>query len=252
MLKSLYQPYKWLAVPPLFITITFLLFIPCVVLSVFNPSWGSRYAARPWARLNLWLTPAALRVSNAAFYDPNQSYIVVANHMSQYDIFALYGWLDLDLKWVMKKELRGVPLIGYACKIMGHIFIDRQNREAAVKALQDAKRHFRNGTSVLFFPEGTRSRDGRMLAFKKGAFVMAKDLELPILPITILGTEKILPSDTFDLLPGRAQLVIHRPIPVEQVRALPSEELMRLAQNRIASALAPQQMPVSDAITAET
>jgi len=252
MLKLLYQPYKWLAVPLLFVVITLIFFVPCVLLSLFNPSWGSRYGARPWARLNLLLTPVGIRIDNADFYDPQQSYIVVVNHMSQFDIFVLYGWLDLDLKWVMKKELRKVPVIGYACKAMGHIFLDRQNRDAAVKALQAAKKNFRQGTSVLFFPEGTRSRDGRLQVFKKGAFVMAKDLDLPILPITILGTDKILPSDTFDLCPGRAQMVIHRPIPVEQVRSLPTEELMLMAQARIASALASQKMPLPDAIAAET
>lgn len=244
MLKTLYQPYKWLVVPLLFALFTCTLFIPCILLSIVNPSWGSRFAARPWARLNIWFTPATMRVIRDDRYQRGQSYVVVANHMSQYDIFALYGWLDLDLKWVMKKELRKVPLIGYACHAMGHIFIDRKNREAAVKALQDAKRNFRQGTSVLFFPEGTRSPDGRMQTFKKGAFVMAKDLDLPILPITIIGTEKIMPSNTFDIFPGHAQIVIHDPIPVEQVRIARSEQLMAAAQQRIASALTPELMPL--------
>jgi len=244
MLRTLYQPYKWLVVPLLFALFTFLLFIPCVLLSIFNPSWGSRFGARPWARLNIWFTPATVRVLYDDRYQRGQSYVVVANHMSQYDIFALYGWLDLDLKWVMKKELRKVPLIGYACYVMGHIFIDRKNRDAAVKALQEAKRNFRSGTSVLFFPEGTRSQEGRMQPFKKGAFVMAKDLDLPILPITIIGTEKIMPSNTFDIYPGHAQLIIHDPIAVEQVRAFSSEQLMALAQQRIASALTPELMPL--------
>lgn len=251
MLKTIYLPYKWLVVPPLFVIFTFIFFIPCVFLSLINPSWGSRFAARPWAKFNMWFTPATIHVSHDDRYERGQSYVVVANHMSQFDIFALYGWLDLDLKWVMKKELRKVPLIGYACYVMGHIFIDRQNREAAVKALQQARRNFRSGTSVLFFPEGTRSHDGRMQAFKKGAFVMAKDLDLPILPITIIGTEKIMPSNTFDLCPGHAQLVIHDPIPVEHVRSFSSEQLMAIAQQRIASALTPELMPLFDVAIAE-
>jgi 1-acyl-sn-glycerol-3-phosphate acyltransferase len=251
MLKTLYQPYKWLVVPVLFALFTLTLFIPCVVLCAFNPSWGSRFAARPWARLNIWFTPATVRVLHGERYQRDQSYIVVANHMSQYDIFALYGWLDLDLKWVMKKELRKVPIIGYACELMGHIFIDRKNRDAAVKALQQAKRNFRKGTSVLFFPEGTRSQDGRMLPFKKGAFVMARDLDLPILPITIIGTEKIMPSNTFDICPGHAQLIIHEPIPVEQVRAFSSDQLMAIAQQRIAGALTPELSPLPGIAAAE-
>jgi 1-acyl-sn-glycerol-3-phosphate acyltransferase len=252
MLKTLYQPYKWLVVPLFFALFTLTFFIPCVVLSIFNPSWGSRYGARPWARLNIMFTPATVRVFHDDRYQRGQSYVVVANHISQYDIFALYGWLDLDLKWVMKKELRKVPLIGYACYAMGHIFIDRKNREEAVKALQEAKRNFRRGTSVLFFPEGTRSQDGRMQPFKKGAFVMAKDLDLPILPITIIGTGKIMPSNTFDICPGHAQLLIHDPIPVEQVRTFSTEQVMAIAQQRIASALTPDLMPLPGAAVVES
>jgi 1-acyl-sn-glycerol-3-phosphate acyltransferase len=146
--------------------------------------------------------------------DPLQSYVIVSNHQSQYDIFVLYGWLNIDFKWVMKQELRKVPAIGISCERLGHIYVDRSNREAALSSINAAKQRIVDGTSVLFFPEGTRSRDNRMRPFKKGAFRMALDLQLPILPITIQGTRYILPSDTLDLYPGRATMIIHPPIPI--------------------------------------
>ncbi|HSO21242.1 MAG TPA: lysophospholipid acyltransferase family protein, partial [Desulfosarcina sp.] len=140
---------------------------------------------------------------------------IVSNHQSHFDIFVLYGWLDIDFKWVMKQELRKVPVIGIACERLGHIYVDRSNREAALASINAAKQRIVDGTSVLFFPEGTRSRDNRMRPFKKGAFRMALDLQLPILPITIQGTRDILPSDTLDLFPGRVTMTIHPPIAVE-------------------------------------
>jgi 1-acyl-sn-glycerol-3-phosphate acyltransferase len=158
--------------------------------------------------------------------DPLQSYVIVSNHQSQYDIFVLYGWLDIDFKWVMKQELRKVPAIGISCERLGHIYVDRSNREAALASINAAKQRIVDGTSVLFFPEGTRSRDNRMRPFKKGAFRMALDLQLPILPITIQGTRDILPSDTMDLYPGRATMIIHPPIAIDEYSHDTLEDLM--------------------------
>jgi 1-acyl-sn-glycerol-3-phosphate acyltransferase len=162
-----------------------------------------------------WVTPMRVQVEGREHIDPTQSYVLVSNHQSQYDIFVLYGWLGVDFKWVMKKELRNVLGIGVACERLGHIYIDRSNRAAAVATLERAKNTITDGTSVVFFPEGTRSRSGKLKPFKKGAFRMALDLGLPILPLTIVGTRDVLPAGTSDLMPGSARLVIHPPVPVK-------------------------------------
>jgi len=146
--------------------------------------------------------------------DKTQSYVIVSNHQSQYDIFVLYGWLGIDFKWVMKQELRKVPALGTACAKIGHIFIDRSKTEAALRSLNDAKSKIVNGTSVIFFPEGTRSRNRELGRFKKGAFRMALELGVPILPVTISGTREILPTQSTALFPGRATMTIHLPIEV--------------------------------------
>jgi 1-acyl-sn-glycerol-3-phosphate acyltransferase len=124
----------------------------------------------------------------------------------------VYGWLGLDFKWVMKKEVRKIPGVGFGSAALGHIFIDRSNTKNAMASIHAARKKIRGGISVLFFPEGTRSKTDTMLPFKKGAFRFALDLGLPVLPMAIEGTEKILPNGTLDLVPGTARITILPPI----------------------------------------
>ena len=157
----------------------------------------------------------SVNVTGRQNIDPQHSYVVVANHQRLYDVFVLYGFLGIDFKWVIKQEMRSVPGLGIGCEKVGHIFVDRSDRKAALASINAAKSKISNGTSVVFFPEGTRSRDGTLRQFKKGAFRFALDLDLPILPVTIVGTWEILPSDSLDLLPGKARLIIDQPILVD-------------------------------------
>jgi 1-acyl-sn-glycerol-3-phosphate acyltransferase len=216
LLWLLYQPYKLLVfVPLLMLSTAFFGGLVLVLLMILDARRVSFVCGVGWARLNAWLTPMLVRVSGRENIDPKQSYVVVSNHQSHYDVLVLYGWLGVDFKWVMKQELRKVPGLGAACEALGHIFIDRSSRNAAVATIEAAKNRITGGTSVVFFPEGTRSRDGQLGAFKKGAFRMACDLGVPILPVTILGTRTILPPETKDLFPGRARMIIHPPVPVD-------------------------------------
>ena len=224
----LYQPYKWLFFAPFFALSTLFFGSATVVMSLFLPSrWVSLICGTFWSRLNAWLTPMSVTVTGRENIDPKQSYVVVANHQSLYDIFVLYGFLGIDFKWVIKQEMRSVPGLGIGCEKVGHIFVDRSNRQAALASINAARSKISNGTSVAFFPEGTRSRDGALRQFKKGAFRFALDLDLPILPVTIVGTREILPSDSVDLLPGKARLIIGEPILVEGLEA---EDIPRLME----------------------
>ncbi|MCK5800048.1 MAG: 1-acyl-sn-glycerol-3-phosphate acyltransferase, partial [Deltaproteobacteria bacterium] len=146
--------------------------------------------------------------------DPKQSYIIMTNHQSHFDVLAFYGHWKKQFRWVMKKELRHIPGLGPACAAAGHVFIDRSSREAAIESLHNAREILDGGTSVVIFPEGTRSRDGRMGPFKKGGFMMALDTDLPILPVSISGSRGVLPAYTAKLLPGKIRLQIHDPVDV--------------------------------------
>lgn len=237
-LRILYQPYKWLVfIPFLGVTTIFFGFMGALLVFILSPKLSSFLCGTTWARLNGYMTPMLVRVSGRENIDRRQSYIIVTNHQSQYDIFVLYGWLGIDFKWVMKQELRKVPGIGIGCEKVGHIFIDRSHPDRAIASLNAAKDRIINGTSVIFFPEGTRSRDGSLGEFKKGAFKMAVDLGLPILPITIVGTRNILPSNTFDLFPGKVRLIIHRPIEIAGIADNGVQQLMNRSRAAIQSGM---------------
>jgi 1-acyl-sn-glycerol-3-phosphate acyltransferase len=242
LFRRIYSFYKWFVVLPVLGVSTFVCGMSVVALVWFvRPKTLARIFARSWARINSWATPMLVSVHGRHHIDPAQSYVVVCNHQSQYDIFMLYGWLDIDFKWVMKQELRNIPVIGIACDKLGHIYVDRSNREAALASIEAAKTRVVDGTSVLFFPEGTRSRDGRLKPFKKGAFYFALDLQLPLLPITINGTRQILPSDTLDLFPGRATMTIHAPVGIEGYRRDNIDKLAAAVRDRIVSGLEHQE-----------
>jgi 1-acyl-sn-glycerol-3-phosphate acyltransferase len=233
----LYAIYKYLFYIPWLLLWTLVNFLGVVLVAPFSQQRASRWFGGMWGRGLLRAVPARLRIIGERDFDRRQPYIVVANHLSLMDIPILYGWLDLDLKWVMKKELRKVPMIGAGCALLGHIFLDRGNHRAAVEQLQQVKDRLLPGTSILFFPEGTRSRSGELQAFKMGAFRMARDIDLPILPVTIMGAERILPPDNIKLRPGTATMIIHPPIPIEEVRATEPEALRDRARAIIAAVL---------------
>jgi 1-acyl-sn-glycerol-3-phosphate acyltransferase len=238
----LYQPYKYLVVAPVLVLATAFFATLALVLSLFTSArTASRLAGVGWARVMAGVTPMRVVVEGWGNIDPHQSYVLVSNHQSQYDIFVLYGWLGVDFKWVMKQELRKVPGIGVACERLGHIFIDRSNRAVAIATLEAARTKIVDGTSVIFFPEGTRSTDGQLLRFKRGAFRMAIDLGLPILPLTVTGTRDVLPANTSDVMPGSARLTIHEPISIDGVTVEDCQKLSDRVREVIASSLSPRE-----------
>ena len=185
-----------------------------IILLLVGPKVARMVIGFSWSRMCSLITPMFVTVTGRENIEKRRSYVIISNHQSHYDIFVLHGWLLVDIIWVMKKELRKIPIFGYICEKTEQIYIDRSNREAAKASLEEAKKRIVDGTSVIFFAEGTRSKTGRLGEFKKGAFRMALDLNIPILPVTIINTEKILPAKTFRLFPGRAKMIIHKPIEI--------------------------------------
>jgi 1-acyl-sn-glycerol-3-phosphate acyltransferase len=238
ILYVLYQPYKWLFYIPFFFINTIIFgVIAVIVASLVNQKIGSYWGGVVWSRFNSLLVPMLVKVEGKENIQPNTSYIVLSNHQSAFDIFVVYGWLGVDLKWVMKKELRKVPGIGFGSEKVGHIFLDRSNKRAAVESLAIARKKLVNGTCVVIFPEGTRSNDGVLLPFKRGAFKLAIDLGLPILPVTVINTRKILPNKTLNIFPGKVQLKIHAPIEISGFNENNMGELIVNVRDQIASAV---------------
>lgn len=234
----IYQPYKWLFVVPFLIVSTVIIGILTILTAViFNPVAGGKFAVL-WAKLNSYFTPMSVNVKGHENIDPEQSYVIVANHLSMYDIYVLYGWLGIDFRWVMKQELRKVPVIGLVCKTLEHIYIDRSSSEKAIESINRAKEKICNGTSIVFFPEGTRSPDARLQKFKKGAFKLAVDLDLPVLPVTINNTHKVLGKGTLNLMPGTAELIIHEPIDTSDYDETTLADLVKKSRKVVKSGLA--------------
>ena len=229
-----YQLYMWLIFVPLVIVLTLLFSMLTVIFATLvNPEWASRVFAVTWAKSMAYLTPVRVIVEGGENAHREQSYVVVTNHQSMYDILLIYGWLELDLKWVMKKELRKVPGIGLGCEKAGHIFVDRKKPKQAAQAIKEALARMGKGVGILFFSEGTRSRDGHLLPFKNGAFRLSVDQNLPILPVTLVGTRDVQPGNTLSLFPGAIRMVIH---PAIEPSGKNAGELLEETRNTILSA----------------
>jgi 1-acyl-sn-glycerol-3-phosphate acyltransferase len=237
ILLYLYQIYTWVVFFP-FLAITTTVFgtIATILAIVFGGKIASVMGVI-WSKLNSYVTPMFVKVIGKEKVQKNQSYVIVANHQSHYDIFVIYGWMPVDFRWVMKIQLLKVPFLGYSCYKIGHIFIDRSNSEKAKESINAAKDRIKGGTSIMFFPEGTRSNDGKLREFKKGAFKFALDMSLPILPVTIVGSRNVLPARTLLLFPGRAKLVVHDPIDTTGYTEDRMDELIAIARQRIEEGL---------------
>jgi len=233
-----YQIYAWLVFYPLAVLLTFVFASLAILFAwLVNPHFASRVCGTYWAKLLSWLTPMRVEVEGAENAQPGSSYIVASNHQSVFDILVLYGWLDLDLKWVMKAELRKMPAVGISCEKLGHIYVDRKNRVKARQAINDALERLGDGIGILFFPEGTRSSDGRLLPFKKGAFHTAIEQQVPLLPVTIVGTRDIMPPRSLLPFPGRVRLIIHEAIPTEGMTHDDLDGLLNRTRDIVAAGL---------------
>ena len=157
-----------------------------------------------WSRSFFWLMFLPVSVDGIEHIKPGQSYVFVSNHQSMFDVWLVYGWLPVIFKWLMKAELRKVPFVGTGCKAAGHTFVERRNAKAAMESLREVERQLVDGVCTVIFPEGTRCTDGEVGRFKRGAFQIALDLGLPVIPLSLSGC--------FDVLPKGGAYVHHHPV----------------------------------------
>ncbi len=232
-----YNLYKWLIVVPFLLLSTFVLGGTIIILCFIGLGRFTNFFASLWARLNAYVTLMSIKIEGKENLTPGQSYVLAANHLSLVDIYVLYGFTGLNIRWVMKEELRKVPVLGLACDMMGHIYVDRSNTELALASITEARSRITDGVCVVFFPEGTRSRTSELRQFKKGAFRMANDLAIPVVPVSIHDTNRILPSGTLDWRPGKVKLRFHEPIPAGDLDAGEISELTTRTRDIIVAAL---------------
>lgn len=216
-MKILYIIYQYLIGFPLIIVVTLFTALLTIICFPWRNGKLPRTVQVFWSRSVLWLLLVPIKVTGCENVDPNQSYVFVANHQSFLDVFAVYGWLPNNFKWLMKKELRKIPFVGTACAVAGHIFVDRSNPRAAMESLTYIKAQLHDGISTVIFPEGTRTRTGEMGRFKQGAFKIAMDMDLPVVPISLSGFFDAMPRNKFYVKPfSRVALHIGKPIDISQ------------------------------------
>jgi len=144
--------------------------------------------------------------------DPRTSYVFVANHQGAYDIFSIFGYLNHNFRWMMKIGLLKMPVIGASCAAAGHIFVDNSSATAIRHTMAKAESSLKNGMSLVVFPEGSRSFTGKMRAFHKGAYQLAMEFHLPVVPVTIDGAFDVMPRTATVPKWGTIKLTIHKPI----------------------------------------
>ena len=183
--------------------------------------------SRLWTGAVLRIGGVRLRVQGLERLDSRRPYIFMANHQSNIDIPALVQALpQFQLRWIAKKELLYVPVFGWALWASRHIIVDRSNLSKAMTSLRKAREKIAGGISVVIFPEGTRSVHGQFLPFKRGGFVLAVQSGTPIVPVTINGTEAILPKGDWRIRGGDVEVVVSEAISVEQYHPANLQQLL--------------------------
>jgi 1-acyl-sn-glycerol-3-phosphate acyltransferase len=190
-----------------------------------------------WARSICRASGVEVSVSGTGQLNPEMPYIFAANHQSQFDILVLQGFLGIDFRWLAKKELFAVPIWGAAMRRAGYIPVDRSHGRQAIKSLDEAAQKIAAGTSVIIFPEGTRSKDGKLHEFKAGAMVLAIKSGVPIIPVAILGTYEILPKGRLLVTPGTVQIRLGSPIETRNCTSRDKHGLARVSQEAVAELL---------------
>lgn len=220
--------------------LTILFSVVGLVVSVFDRTGGRRVhfiAAVPWARAILALSGIKVQVQGMARVDGTTPRIYMSNHQSAFDIFVLLAALPLDFKFIMKEELMKIPLFGFASRRAGYIGIVRDDPRKAVKSMARAADRIRSGASVLVFPEGTRSSDGGLQAFKKGGFHLALKAGCDIVPVAVSGTSRIMQKGSLRINPGEVRVVIGAHVPVAGFGKQSVEGLMNRVRKEMISNL---------------
>ena len=170
------------------------------------------YCAAPWSKIILWGSGVRVEINGLDVIDKDKTYIYVPNHLSIFDILALLAYLPVDFKFILKKELMRIPILGWAMRRARYISIDRSSPAKAKRTFKQAVDRIRGGASILIFAEGTRSKDGHLQPLKRGAFFLALESGTPIVPIAIKGTHKIMPKGSFTLKKGSITIQLGKPI----------------------------------------
>lgn len=230
--------YQWIILAPIFIVLTFITALTVIVFSsIFGNRYWGYYPPKWWSRFTCWLSLCRVKTSGHENLEKNTSYVFIANHQGAFDIFLTYGFLNHNIKWVQKIGLRKLPFVGKASEIAGHVFVDNRSVISRRDSIVKAKKAIEGGVSIMMFPEGARTKNGKLSPFKRGAYRVALDMGLPIVPVTINGPYDIMKVKTITLNPGKLELTIHKPISTANLKKDDIPALMKQTEEIIQGAL---------------
>jgi 1-acyl-sn-glycerol-3-phosphate acyltransferase len=207
-----------------------------IILMLFtrNGQWVHYFEGRYFfSPVVLFIARVKLKVTGLENLNVRKPSIYVSNHVSHLDVVAIARAIPLGLFYIAKKELKNIPVLGQYMYFIGHIFIDRKNRDKAMLSMRKAAELINRGKSVITFPEGTRSRDGKTALFKRGTFIIAQEGAIDIQPIAVVNAENILPRDSFRIRPGTLEIRIGKRIAYSEFAHLSAEDSATLARERI-------------------
>ena len=198
------------------------------------------YVGKFWSLINLYLPGTRVVLKGKERIEKGRAYIIMSNHQSLIDPWVLIGKLPLQLRWIIRSGVKKMPVFGYALERMGHIYVDRTKRKGTAASLDKAVQKLKEGSSVVVFPEGTRSRDGQLLKFHKGGAMIALASGAPILPVTVNGSRYVLPKDTLALMPSKVEVIVGDIIDPRLFDETNKDELMAVVKSAIAKNLDPK------------
>lgn len=236
MKHILFSIYQWLIAVPVLFIVTMLTAITTIIGSSLGSEKLRYYPAHYWSRIVCTMLGVKVVVKGRENISKTTSYVFVANHQGAFDIWAIYGYLNHNFKWLMKKSLEKIFLVGFACKKAGHVFVDDSSISGIRTTVEDAEKRLKGGMSLVIFPEGSRTFDGNMIPFKRGAFMLAKEFNLPVVPLTIDGSFKAMPRTTYTATPTTITLTIHKPI-LPPENGFNTKQLLADCRDAIATAL---------------
>jgi len=192
-MKYIYHIYQLFICVPIILLASIITSIVTVVGCIIGNGhfWGY-YPGKWWSRLIVRMLLLPVKVKGRENLEKGQSYVFVSNHQGAFDVFLIYGYLNRNFKWMLKRGIRKIPLVGIACKYAHHIYVDKRGPSKIRKTYDNAREVLKEGMSLVVFPEGSRTFTGHMGTFRRGAFMLADELELPVVPLTINGSFNVM------------------------------------------------------------
>lgn len=236
----IYKIYQLFIALPLIAVWTVMISLTVVTgCTVGNGHFWGYYPGKWWGNVILKLLLIPVKVEGRENISHGKSYVIVSNHQGMFDIFLIYGHLCRNFKWMMKHQLRNMPFVGFACKKAHHIFVDRRGPSKVKETYDKARATLKDGMSLVVFPEGARTFTGHMGTFRRGAFMLADELQLPVVPLTINGSFNIMPRtrDWHWVKWHPLTLTIHKPIYPQTQGAENIKRTMEKSYKDIMSAL---------------